>query len=95
MVSESRRLAIRQLDRALSQLKKEGLFHLPRKGWIRAIRAAIGMSARQLGNRAGMTQAAVAQIEKSEATGKASISTMNKMAKALDCTFVYALVPNT
>ena len=95
MVSESRRLAIRQLDRALSQFKKEGLFHLPRKGWIRAIRAAIGMSARQLGNRAGMTQAAVAQIEKSEATGKASISTMNKMAKALDCTFVYALVPNT
>lgn len=95
MTQESKRLAIRQLDNILSKFKGNGsIIPLP-KGWIRAIRAALGMSARQLGKRADMTQAAVAQIEKSEAAGKASISTMRKMAKALDCTFVYALVPNT
>jgi len=95
MASESKRLAIRQLDHTLSQFKNVGSFILPPKGWIRAIRTALGMPARHLGRRAGMTQAAVAQIEKSEAVGKASISTMRKMAEALDCTFVYALVPNT
>lgn len=92
---KSTRLAIRQLDNIFSKFKENGSFILPPKGWIRAIRTALGMSARQLGNRAGMTQAAVAQIETSEAADKASISTMRKMAGALDCTFVYALVPNT
>ena len=95
MKPESKLLALRQQDHILSRFDDKELFNTPPKGWIKAIRTSLGMSARQVGIRAGMTQAAVAQIESSEVTGGASISTMRKMAKALDCTFVYALVPNT
>lgn len=91
----AKQLAIRQLDRVLSGFKQPGTDRRPRNGWVQAIRKTLGMSAKQLGDRAGMSQAGIAQIEKSEAEGKASLSTMNKMAGALDCTFVYALVPNT
>jgi len=55
----------------------------------------LGMSAKQLGDRVGMTQSGIAQIEKSEAQGKATLSTLKKVAAGLDCTLVYALVPNS
>lgn len=95
MHTESKRWAVNQLDRALGCFKGSGAPPPPKKGWIRTIRGALGMSAKQLGARAGMSQAAVAQIEVSEAQGKASLLTLRKMAKALDCTLVYGLVPNT
>jgi len=95
MSKESKLLAVNQLDQVFSGIKQLGKVSRPGQGWIQAIRKTLGMSAKQLGNRAGMSQSGVAQIEKSEADGKATLSTMNKMAAALDCTFVYALVPKT
>jgi len=95
MSKESKLFAVNQLDQVFSGLKQLGKVSRPGQGWIQAIRKTLGMSAKQLGNRAGMSQSGVAQIEKSEADGKATLSTMNKMAAALDCTFVYALVPKT
>ena len=95
MSNRAKILAVSQLDRVLSGFRR--LLEVPRpgNGWIQAIRKTLGMSAKQLGGRAGMSQAGVAQIENSEAEGKATLSTMKKMADALDCTFVYALVPNS
>ncbi len=95
MTTRAKLLAVRQLDQALSGFKKLQEISRPSKGWVQSIRKTLGMSAKQLGNRAGMTQAGIAQIENSEAEGKATISSMNKMAAALDCTFVYGLVPNS
>ena len=95
MGTQAKLLAIRQLDQALSGFRQPGKVSRPGKGWVQAIRKTLGMSAKQLGKRAGMSQAGIAQIENSEAEGKATLSTMNKMAAALDCTFVYALVPNS
>lgn len=88
-------LAIQQLDSVLSDFKHLSLSSKPDKGWIRAIRNTLGMSAKQLGIRANMSQAGIAQIENSESEGKATLATMNKIAAALDCKFVYAFVPNT
>lgn len=95
MGTRAKLLAVHQLDRALSGLKQLREIPRPGSGWVQAIRKTLGMSAKQLGNRANMSQAGIAQIEKSEAEGKATLSTMHKMAGALDCTFVYALVPKT
>ncbi len=68
---------------------------MPRKGWIRAIRDAFGMTARQLANRLGVAQQAVARIEKEELTGSVTIKTMRRIADGLDCVFVYGFVPRT
>jgi predicted DNA-binding mobile mystery protein A len=95
MDAKSRWLAIRQLDQALARDKSSSHARRPRGGWIHAIRKALGMSGRQLGKRAGMTQEAVAKIERGERQGTLTMATMEKMARALDCTFVYAFVPNT
>ncbi len=88
-------LAIRQLDQVLSGFRKLREVSRPGNGWVQTIRKTLGMSAKQLGRRAGMSQAGIAQIEKSEAEGKATLATMNKMAAALGCKFVYAVVPNS
>ena len=95
MSVHSKQLAIRQLDHTLSRLKQLASISRPGGGWLKAIRKTLGMSAKHLGNRAGMSQAGIAQIEKGEAEGRTTLSTMNKMAAALDCSFVYALVPNS
>ena len=67
----------------------------PPKGWIRAIRDALGMTARQLANRLGVAQQAVARIEKEEMAGSVTIKTMRRIADSLDCVFVYGFVPRT
>lgn len=95
MSVRSKRLGLNQLDQMLSGFREACRIPSPTKGWIRAIRSGLGMTAQQLGARTGMSQAAIAQIEKSEAKKTASIATMEKMAKGLDCRFVYGLVPNT
>jgi len=66
----------------------------PVRGWIRAIREALGMTAEQLGKRLGVKQPSVVALEQSEAKGTIELATLRRVAEALDCKLVYALVPN-
>src|SRR5271168_4257021 len=66
----------------------------PVRGWVRAIREALGMTTAQLAKRLGMKQPSVVAIEQSEAKGTIELATLRRMAEALDCALVYALVPN-
>jgi len=85
--------ARRHLDRRLSDLRG-GLAHAtPPRGWIRAIRDALGMTALDLGKRMGVSQAAVAQFEKAEKEGTITLKSLRAAAEALECTLVYTLVP--
>lgn len=67
----------------------------PNQGWIRAIRQALGMTAEQLGRRMGITQATLSGLEASEINGSIRLATLRKVAEAMNCTLVYAFVPNT
>jgi len=88
------RLVRKQLEKTLQLYQVLGDAGVPRKGWISAIRKAVGMSARQLGARLGVSQQRVAQIEKQEMTGGLTIKALRKVAEGLDCRFVYGFVPN-
>ena len=66
---------------------------VPPSGWLKAIRGALGISTRQLAARLGIQHAAIVQFEKGEAQGKISLETLQKVAQALRCQLVYALVP--
>jgi predicted DNA-binding mobile mystery protein A len=79
----------------LAAIKPVDRFVMPPKGWVRAIRDAIGMTGAQLGRRLGMTAQAVVSLERSEASGKIQLNTLRRAAEAMDCVLVYALVPNT
>ncbi len=94
MIDGKRKIARQRLDARLAAFRPESRFTAPPKGWIRAIRDALGMSALQLGRRLGVKPQSVADLEKSEAHGTIQLKTLRKAAEALGCTLVYALVPN-
>jgi predicted DNA-binding mobile mystery protein A len=68
---------------------------VPPKGWIRAIRDALGMSGVQLAKRLKVSPQTVEAMEKSEAAGTIQLNTLKRAAEALDCTLVYVLIPKT
>lgn len=68
---------------------------LPAKGWVRAIRDGLGMSRRQLAERLGLSTSRIQRLEQDETTGAVTIKTLRRTAEAMDCVFVYAIVPRT
>jgi predicted DNA-binding mobile mystery protein A len=87
-------LARKQLERRLAPLRKAPEFARPSRGWVRAVRDALGMTAAQLGGRIGVSQSRIARIERDEAEDAVTLATLRRVAEGLDCTLVYALVPN-
>jgi predicted DNA-binding mobile mystery protein A len=65
----------------------------PPRGWIRAVREALGMSAAVVAGRLGITAGAVTRLEQSEAAGRVRLDTLRRAADALGCDLVYLLVP--
>ncbi|MHB1509958.1 MAG: mobile mystery protein A [Acidimicrobiales bacterium] len=86
-----RRTARRRLDQRLVGLD---LGQRPPRGWTRAIREALGMSTGELGQRMGLTQSRVSQIERSEELGSIRLETLERAARALNCQVRYVFVPN-
>ncbi len=52
------------------------------------------MTTPQLARRLRVKQPSLVGLEKSEAKGTIELATLRRVAAALDCTLVYALVPN-
>ena len=52
------------------------------------------MTTAQLAKRLGVKQPTVVALEQSEAKGTIELATLRRVAEALDCTLVYAFVPN-
>jgi predicted DNA-binding mobile mystery protein A len=82
------------LDERFKELGPVTRYKSPVRGWIKAIREALGMTTAQLAKRLGVKQPSVVAIEQSEAKGTIELATLRRVAEALDCTLVYALVPN-
>ena len=87
------KLAMKQIERRLERIRTFAKDAKVRDGWIRYIRQAMLMTLSTLAKTAGLTKATVQQIEKREVTGKVTLETMRKIAAAMECEFVYALVP--
>jgi predicted DNA-binding mobile mystery protein A len=94
MKTEVRKRARERLDQRFAPLKPAERFRAPPKGWVRAIRDAIGMSGVQFARRLRVQPPSVAALEASEESGAIQLKTLRRAAEALDCTLVYALVPN-
>lgn len=86
--------ARRSLDRVLTPYRTLPGRRPPR-GWIRAIRDALGMTAAQLGVRLGVSQPSVQKLERSEQEDTIQLSSLRRVAEALDCELVYVFVPRT
>lgn len=93
MRSSDRALARKQLDKRLDFLRSNDLLARPPRGWIRAIREALGVTTAQLAGRMGFSQPRAVEIEKAEKEGAITLDTLERAAHALDCRLVYAFVP--
>lgn len=87
-------LARKTLDGRLSELRKAAaILTVPTTGWIASVRTALGMSISDLARRLGVNPSTAFRIEENELEGTVNLSTLTKVANALDCDVVYALVP--
>lgn len=93
MRAQDRITARRNLDKKLATLQNVDLFVRPPRGWIKAIREALGMTTTQLGKRLGVTQSRVIAIEQAEAKNSITLNSLEKAAQAMDCQLVYVLLP--
>lgn len=87
--------ARKNLDKALILFRKAEKISRPPRGWVRAIRDALGMTSRQLAARMALSQPTVTALEQGEAADTITLKTLRQAAEALDCQLVYALVPRT
>ena len=88
-----RLILLRALSRKMGNLAQLRNTQPPKQGWISAVRQALGMTAKQLAERVGLSQPRIAKMELNENNLK--ISTMKKIAEGLDCDFVYGFVPKS
>jgi predicted DNA-binding mobile mystery protein A len=87
--------ARRELGRKFATSNVTPIRDKPRKGWIRAIREALGMAQTDLAHRLGITRVAVDKFERAEIDGRITMAKLRQVAEAMDCSLVYALIPNS
>lgn len=90
-----RALARHRMDERYRRLDPLSQTLRPHRGWIRAVRDALGMSGAELGHRLGISQQRVAALEQAEIQLSIQLDTLARAADALNCHLVYALVPRT
>ncbi len=65
----------------------------PARGWLRAVREAVGLTQSGLATRIGVKRQSYAQLEEAEERGSISFASMHRAAEAMGCELVYFVVP--
>lgn len=86
-------IARRHLEAQVRPLRTGFTINRPARGWVRAIRDALGMSAAEMASRLRVSQQAITELEQNEQHDAIKLATLRRAADALDCDLVYALVP--
>lgn len=86
----ARRQYIRIADAAAHQLSG---MRKPAEGWLTTLRKALGMSGAEVAQRLGISRNAIYQAERNERENAITLSQMEKIAEAMGCTLVYAIIP--
>ena len=85
--------ASEQLDKRLNELRPLTEAVRPPRGWVHAIREALGMTTGQLAKRMKVQQPRIVELEKAESKGNITMQSLERAAEALGCRVVYAFVP--
>lgn len=86
-----RKMRAKQIETQLKGLSK---LNPPEIGWVKTIRETLGMNTRQLGKRCNVSSERIIRIESDEIEGRTTLATLDKIAQAMNCRLVYAIVPN-
>jgi predicted DNA-binding mobile mystery protein A len=91
IVSQSLRLNQLSERPAADRLVRE--VETPIGGWLKAIRQALGLTLKSVGDRIDLSPQSIHQFEKSEASGAISLKQLQVVAGAMGCRVVYAIMP--
>lgn len=87
---KSKAIAIESLDSVTQTIR---LVSRPVHGWLAAVRNALGLSRAAVAASLKVTPAAVQDYEKAEKADAITLATLRRVAGAMDCELVIALVP--
>ena len=87
------KLIVEQLDKKLELFNVFSELTTPATGWIQAIRTALKMSLRQMGNRLSITPQSMKEIEQREKEGSITLKNLREAGKVLDMQLVYGFIP--
>ena len=95
MDKQFKSLKLRQLDRTLDAFTTARQTERPQHGWLRAIRQSLGLSMEDVAKRVGGIKPLIQQFEDAESDNRITLGSLRRVAEALGCTLVYAIVPKT
>ncbi|MBY0377910.1 MAG: mobile mystery protein A [Gammaproteobacteria bacterium] len=90
---ENKLVTIKQLDYQLLAIKESGGGAMPKQGWVRTTRKALGMTIKQLAKRLGVDPSRVVKIETAETDGAVTLHTLRAVAEQFDCFLEYHFIP--
>ena len=93
MDRQFRHLRLSQLDRKLSEARS--LPPRPSGGWIASVREALGLTLAEVGQHLRARRQTVQKFERAEATDRITLGTLRRVADAMGCDLIYALVPKS
>lgn len=93
--NKAKKLRRRQLDQLYEKLQPMAENSNLAGGWIRSIREALGISPSQFGRMLGISRQAYQKLEASEDKQTISLEKLSRLAEAVNCRVVYAIVPNS
>ena len=96
-----RKLRLNQLSQSLAAFEAASAKLRPRGGWLRAVREALGLSTAQVAQAIpgeakphGKAER-VREFEKAEADDRITLASLRRIADAMGCKLVYAIIPKT
>ena len=90
-----RNLRLNQLARSLTTFEAARLEARPQRGWSKAIREGLGMSLEEVGKALGQSKKRILDFEHAEAEDRITLRSLRRVANAMNCELVYALVPKS
>jgi predicted DNA-binding mobile mystery protein A len=94
MKATYRKTRVHQMVRSLAPLQKIPRAR-PARGWLRAIREALGLSLEEVGRASNATKQRILSFEKAEANDRITLRSLRRVAEAMECELVYAIVPRS
>jgi predicted DNA-binding mobile mystery protein A len=67
----------------------------PSSGWLASVREALGLSLASVGRRLRTARQVIQRLEKYEASDRITLRNLRRVAEAMGCELVYAIVPKT
>jgi DNA-binding Xre family transcriptional regulator len=92
---QERWLARRKLDEDQRWFRVAARKNGQRTAWLREVRLALGISVAELARELKINRSAIFRLEEREKRKRISLDTLSRMADAMGCKVVYAVIPKS